>query len=117
MEGKTLETHVSFNATIDEDFKEEFESIINHHIDSFIDTDDFPEIKRVYNARLEMCEKVEEKIEAEEPNLFEIYFNDLNEDAQKRYLEYVGCETAADGNYDINMCPITIIDYPGVQDS
>lgn len=40
---------------------------------------------------------------------FEIYFSDLNEDAQKRFLEFEGIATAADGNYDINTIPIAAI--------
>ena len=42
---------------------------------------------------------------------FEIYFSDLNEDAQKRLLEAVGVETAADMNWDIDMCPIAMYDF------
>lgn len=44
-------------------------------------------------------------------NTFEIYFSDLNEDAQKRLLEAVGAETAADMNQDIDMCPIAMYDF------
>ena len=42
---------------------------------------------------------------------FEIYFSDLNEDAQKRLLEAVGAETSADMNWDIDMCPIAMYDF------
>ena len=42
---------------------------------------------------------------------FEIYFSDLNEDAQKRLLEAVGTETPADMNWDIDMCPIAMYDF------
>lgn len=42
---------------------------------------------------------------------FEIYFSDLNEDAQKRLLEAVGVETAADMNWDIDICPIAMYDF------
>lgn len=41
-------------------------------------------------------------------NTFEIYFSDLNEDAQKRLLEAVGAETAADMNWD---SPIAMYDF------
>lgn len=44
-------------------------------------------------------------------NTFEIYFSDLNEDAQKRLLEAVKAETAADMNWDIDMCPIAIYEF------
>ena len=44
-------------------------------------------------------------------NTFEIYFNDLNEDAQKRLLEAVGAETPTDMNWDMNICPIAMYDY------
>ena len=42
---------------------------------------------------------------------FEIYFSDLNKDAQKRLLEAVGAETPADMNWDIDMCPIAMYDF------
>lgn len=37
---------------------------------------------------------------------FEIYFSDLNEDAQKRLLEFVGAKTAADMNWDMDILPV-----------
>lgn len=48
--------------------------------------------------------------------MFEIYFNDLNADAQKRFLEYIGLDDPKEGNYDIDMCPITVIDYQEVNE-
>lgn len=39
---------------------------------------------------------------------FEIYFSDLNEDAQKRLMEYVGITEPKEANWDIDMCPIAI---------
>ena len=39
---------------------------------------------------------------------FNIYFSDLNEDAQKRLLNAVGVESASDMNWDIDICPIAI---------
>lgn len=39
---------------------------------------------------------------------FEIYFNDLNEDAQKRLLAFVGAENAWEMNWDMNILPIAI---------
>lgn len=42
---------------------------------------------------------------------FEIYFSDLNEDAQKRLLKAVGAETATDMNWDIDICPIAMYDF------
>ncbi len=44
-------------------------------------------------------------------NTFEIYFSDLNEDAQRRLLEAVGAKTAADMNWDIDICPIATYDF------
>ena len=40
--------------------------------------------------------------------IFEIYFSDLNEEAQKELLKMVGVETPAEMNWDIDMCPIAI---------
>lgn len=37
---------------------------------------------------------------------FNIYFNDLNEEAQKRLLEAVGVKTASDMNWDMDIIPI-----------
>lgn len=37
---------------------------------------------------------------------FEINFDDLTERAQEEFLEFMGLETAADGNFDVN--PIAI---------
>lgn len=41
--------------------------------------------------------------------MFEIMFNDLNPEAQKRFLEYMGLKDASEGNYEV--VPITMIDY------
>ena len=37
---------------------------------------------------------------------FNIYFSDLNENAQKRLLEAVGINEASDMNWDMDICPI-----------
>lgn len=42
---------------------------------------------------------------------FEIYFSDLNEEAQKELLEAVGAETPADMNWDINLLPIATYQF------
>lgn len=43
---------------------------------------------------------------------FEIYFEDLTPEAQKRYLEFMKVESAKDLNMDIpGVFPITIIEY------
>jgi len=39
---------------------------------------------------------------------FNIYFSDLNEDAQKRLMEAVGITDPKDMNWDIDMCPIAV---------
>ena len=44
-------------------------------------------------------------------NTFEIYFSDLNEEAQEKLLEMVGAETPAEMNWDIDMCPIAIYEF------
>ena len=43
---------------------------------------------------------------------FEIYFSDLNEDAQKRLLEAVGETDPKEMNWDIDMCPIALYPLP-----
>ena len=42
---------------------------------------------------------------------FEIYFSDLNEDAQKRLLDAAGAESAADMNLDMDTIPIAWFDF------
>lgn len=44
-------------------------------------------------------------------NTFAIYFSDLNNDAQKRLLEAVGVESAADMNWDMDILPIASYDF------
>ena len=39
---------------------------------------------------------------------FEVMFDDLSEEAQRRFLEFQGLEDSKDGNYDI--VPIAIIE-------
>ena len=43
---------------------------------------------------------------------FEIFFNDLNEDAQKRLMEAVGIDDPSEMNWDINMCPLAMYPLP-----
>jgi hypothetical protein len=47
--GKIVE--VKFNAIVEDDFLEEFEKIIDHKIDCFLNLSEFPEIGSVYYAR------------------------------------------------------------------
>ena len=42
---------------------------------------------------------------------FEIYFSNLNEDAQKQLLELVGIKDPAEMNWDIDMCPLGILEF------
>lgn len=44
----------------------------------------------------------------------EIFFHDLNEDAQKKFLKAMGIETGDEGNYDI--IPIAIVPIPEIDD-
>ena len=39
---------------------------------------------------------------------FNIYFSDLNEDAQKRLLKMVGTESPKEMNWDIDITPIAV---------
>lgn len=41
---------------------------------------------------------------------FEIYFSDLNEDAQKELMELVGIKDPSEMNWDIDMSPICILE-------
>ncbi len=44
----------------------------------------------------------------------EIYFDDMNEDAQKKFLKAMGMEKSDEGNYDI--LPIAIVPIPEIDD-
>ena len=41
----------------------------------------------------------------------EIFFSDLNEKGQKKLLDALGYKDPSEGNYDIDMCPIAILDF------
>jgi hypothetical protein len=47
-------------------------------------------------------------------NEIEIYFEDLNEDAQKEFLKAQRIETSEEGNYDV--VPIAIVPIPEIDD-
>ena len=42
---------------------------------------------------------------------FEIYFSDLNEQAQQDLLELVGVESPADMNWDLDIIPLATVDF------
>lgn len=42
---------------------------------------------------------------------FEIYFNDLNENAQQALLELVGAKDPAEMNWDLDICPLAMVDF------
>ncbi len=44
----------------------------------------------------------------------EIHFDDLNENAQKKFLKAMGIETSDKGNYDV--IPIAIVPIPEIDD-
>jgi hypothetical protein len=46
--------------------------------------------------------------------MVEIYFSDLNEEAQQRLLEAVGITDPAEMNWDIDIAPIAIFDFSEV---
>ena len=41
----------------------------------------------------------------------EIFFSDLNEKGQKKILDACGYSDPSEGNYDIDMCPLTILEF------
>lgn len=45
-----------------------------------------------------------------ETKTFKIYFNDLNEDTQKRLLDFVDVKSASDMNWDMDILPIAIFE-------
>lgn len=46
-------------------------------------------------------------------NEFEIYFSDLNEDAQQRLMEMVGITDPKEMNWDIDISPLAIFEFYG----
>lgn len=45
----------------------------------------------------------------------DIYFSDLNEDAQKRLLEAVGAESPEEMNWDMDILPIAQYEFEEVE--
>lgn len=48
---------------------------------------------------------------------FEIYFNDLNEKAQKELLEMVGANDAKEMNWDMDIIPIATFDFESINNN
>jgi hypothetical protein len=42
--------------------------------------------------------------------MFEIYFNDLNEECKLRFLDYLNITVPDDANFDTDILPIAIIE-------
>ena len=42
---------------------------------------------------------------------FEIFFSDLNTEAQRNLMDVVGIKDPKEMNWDIDMCPIAILEY------
>lgn len=49
----TKEVKITFYAEIDDTFEEELKGIVENHIDYMIDTNEYPEIKRIFGATCE----------------------------------------------------------------
>ena len=47
-----------------------------------------------------------------EDRYFDIFFSDLNEDAQKRLMDAIGIKDPSEMNWDIDMCPIALYPIP-----
>jgi hypothetical protein len=45
---------VTMKMDVEEDKIDELKSIIGHHIDGFVDIDSYPEIKNIYDAKIEI---------------------------------------------------------------
>ena len=50
--------------------------------------------------------------EEKKDRYFDIFFSDLNEDAQKRLMDAVGIKDPSEMNWDIDMCPIGMYPIP-----
>ena len=50
------------------------------------------------------------------PVKFEIYFSDLNEDAQKRLLIAVGAESPEEMNWDLDIIPLAVFEFEEIDD-
>jgi len=48
--------------------------------------------------------------------ILEIFFNDLNQEAQDRYLDFYGLENAEDGNLDLDIVPLFVEERPDHDD-
>ena len=50
------------------------------------------------------------------PKTFQIYFSDLNEDAKRRLLDFVGIKDVADANWDMDIIPIAVFDLETISE-
>lgn len=47
---------------------------------------------------------------------FEIYFSDLNEEAQQALLDLVGASEASDMNWDMDILPLAVLNFEDSDD-
>ena len=47
---------------------------------------------------------------------YEIYFTDLNETAQKSFLEFLGIDNPKEANMDMQILPIATIDIEEIEE-
>ena len=47
-----MQKTICFNVEIEEEFQDDLKKIVDHHIDHLIDTESFPEIKRIFDAEI-----------------------------------------------------------------
>lgn len=69
---------VTMKMDVEDNAVEELKKTIDHHIEGFVDTESYPEIKSIYDARLEVYEEPVLK-----DNLFDLYdqVNDILDQA------------------------------------
>lgn len=103
--GKIVE--VKFNAIVEDDFVEEFEKIVDHKLDSFLNLSEFPEIGSIYYARTkvlgdntvgEVLASYNEK--EEEPEDKKISYKEENKESKSEIIEDINKVFGGFGNIE-----------------
>ena len=107
--GKIVE--VKFNVIIKDDFLEDFEKIIDHKIDCFLNLSEFPEISSVYYARTKVLGdntvgEVLDSYNESESNKEEIDFNNPEVNFATHHTLDVCKKMVGDARCIVRMRPI-----------
>ena len=87
--GKIIE--VRFNAIVEDDFVEEFEKIVDHKLDTFLNLEEFPEIGSVSYARTQIVGETPErnylKLEIKPKNPEDDYWSVIHDTIEDKLID------------------------------